>query len=127
MNLSIVHLLDLPNEILIFILKKLNNIDVLYSLLNILNERLNILVQDKMFTSIIDFLPIDDINADDQYKINRFSIEILPIICHNIRSIILKSSYMERILLATNFPHLTELKIFNFDQNVALKYFTRKI
>jgi hypothetical protein len=39
------NLLDLPNEILHRILKNLENIDVLYSLLGIDNQRLNIIVK----------------------------------------------------------------------------------
>ncbi|CAM2727532.1 unnamed protein product [Rotaria socialis] len=47
MNRSNVHLLDLPNEILLTILRKLNNMDVLYSLLDINNGRLDIIMQEK--------------------------------------------------------------------------------
>ena len=40
MNQYKVNLLDLPNEILLIILKKLDNMDVLYSLFDLNNERL---------------------------------------------------------------------------------------
>jgi hypothetical protein len=33
---------------------------------------------------------------------------------------------MERILLAADYPNLTKLKLFNFEQKVALNYFTSK-
>jgi hypothetical protein len=33
---------------------------------------------------------------------------------------------MERILLATDYPNLTELKIFHFQQEIALNYFKSK-
>jgi hypothetical protein len=52
MNRSDVHLLDLPDEILLVLLKKLNNIDVLYALCNINNKRLRILAQEKIFSNI---------------------------------------------------------------------------
>jgi hypothetical protein len=61
MNRSKVHLLDLPDEILLMILKKLNNVDVLYSLLDINNGRLNIVAQENTFTNILKFVSIDDI------------------------------------------------------------------
>ncbi len=47
------HLLDLPNEILFFILKKLENVDVLYSLLGINNQRLDIITQEPIFSKSV--------------------------------------------------------------------------
>ena len=43
MNKHDVQLLDFPNEILFFILEKLGNIDVLYSLFGINNRQLNMI------------------------------------------------------------------------------------
>ncbi|CAF3686864.1 unnamed protein product [Rotaria sp. Silwood1] len=119
MSRSNIHLLDLPNEVLFIILRKLTNIDVLYSLLDINNGRLDILAQDKIFTNILNFVDIDNISL-----IDRFCIDILPRIHHNVKYIILEPVLMEHILLATVYPNLTELKIFNFEQQIALKYFT---
>ena len=121
MNRSNVHLLDLPDEILLIILKKLNNIDVLYSLLDINNGRLNILAQENTFTNILKFVSIDNISL-----IDRFCIDILPRIHHNVKCFIFEPVFMERILLATDYPNLTELKIFHFQQKIALNYFTSK-
>ena len=58
MNRSSVHLLDLPDEILLIILKKLNNRGVLYSLWNIDNQRLSILAQEKKFSGIPDLVSV---------------------------------------------------------------------
>ncbi|CAF4196491.1 unnamed protein product [Rotaria sp. Silwood2] len=55
MNQSDIDLLNLPNEILLVILKKLDNIDVLYSLFGINNKQLDILVEDGVFTNILNF------------------------------------------------------------------------
>ena len=121
MNRSNVHLLDLPDEILLMILKKLNNVDVLYSLLDINNGRLNILAQQNTFTNILKFVSIDDNSI-----IDRFCSDILPRIHHNVKCFILYPVIMERILLATDYPNLTELKIFHFQQEIALNYFTSK-
>jgi hypothetical protein len=121
MNQSNIHLLDLPDEILLIILKKLNNIDVLYSLLDINNGRLNILAQENTFTNTLKFDSIDDISL-----INRFCIDILPIIHHNVKCFILDPVIMKRILRATDYPNLTELKIFHFQQEIVLKHFTSK-
>jgi hypothetical protein len=121
MNRSNVHLLDLPDEILLIILKKLNNVDVLYSLLDINDGRLNILAQENTFTNILKFVSIDNMSL-----IDRFCIDILPRIHHNVKCFILDPVFMSRILLATDYPNLTELKIFHFQREIALNYFTSK-
>ncbi|CAF3294240.1 unnamed protein product [Rotaria socialis] len=84
MSRSNVHLLDLPNEVLLIVLRKLNNISL----------------------------------------IDRFCIDILPRIHHTVKYILLEPVSMERILLATVYPNLTERKLFNFEQQIVSKYFT---
>jgi hypothetical protein len=121
MNRSNVHLLDLPDEILLIILKKLNNIDVLYSLLDINNGRLNILAQENTFTNILKFVSIDDTSL-----IDRFCIDILPRIHRNVKCFIFDPIFMERILLATGYLNLTELEIHHFHKEIAFNYFTSK-
>jgi hypothetical protein len=121
MNRSNVHLLDLPDEILLLILKKLNNVDVLYSLLDINNGRLNILAQQNTFTNILKIPTIYDYSL-----INRLCIDILPRIHHNVKCFIFDSFCMKRFLLATDYPNLTELKILHFKQKFALGYLTSK-
>jgi hypothetical protein len=73
MSRSNVNLLDLPNEILLIILRKLNNVDVLYSLLDINYGRLDMLVQEKTFSNTLNFISIDDNSFLD-----RFSTYIFP-------------------------------------------------
>ncbi|CAM4974203.1 unnamed protein product [Rotaria socialis] len=119
MNRSSIHLLDLPDEILLIILKKLNNIDVLYSLLDINNGRLNILAQENTFTNTVKFVSIDDMCL-----IDRFCIDILPRIHQNGKCFIIDPVFMERILLATSYPNLNKLEIFHFQQQIVLNYFT---
>ncbi|CAF1613392.1 unnamed protein product [Rotaria magnacalcarata] len=119
MNRSNVRLLDLPDEILLIILKKLNNIDVLYSLLDVNNGRLNILAQENTFTNILKFP-----RRYTYALIDRFCIDILPRIHHNVKCFITHPFCMKRILLATDYPNLTELKIFHFKQGITLDYLT---
>ena len=121
MSRSNVLLLDLSDELLLIILRKLGNIDVLYSLMNINNERLDMLAREKTFSSTLNFVCINNISL-----INRFSTDILPRISDNVKYFILEPALMECILLATVYPNLTELKLFNFDRQIALKYFTGK-
>ncbi|CAF1244678.1 unnamed protein product [Rotaria sordida] len=126
MNQSNVSLLDLPNEILITILKKLDNMDVLYSIMNIGNQRLDNLVLEKTFTKTLNFVLTtlnDDIVSIDDSIFNQLCINILPRIDYNVKSLILESVSMERILLAADYPNLTELKIFNFNEPIFAYYF----
>ncbi|CAF4847924.1 unnamed protein product [Rotaria sp. Silwood2] len=81
MNHSNINLLDLPNEILLIILKKLHNMDVLSSLLGVDNQRLDIILQENTFTNNLKFVITtltDDIFSIADPVLNRFCINILP-------------------------------------------------
>ncbi|CAF3503438.1 unnamed protein product, partial [Rotaria sp. Silwood2] len=106
MNHSNINLLDLPNEILLIILKKLDNIDILYSLLDIDNQRLDIILQENIFTNTLNFVLTtltDDISSIVDSILNRFCKNILPRIHYNVKSLILDSTSMEKILLASDY------------------------
>ncbi|CAF3324955.1 unnamed protein product [Rotaria sp. Silwood2] len=123
MNQLDIHLLDLPNEILIIILKKLDNVDVLYSLFGINNERLDILVQDDVFTNTLNFERVSSIT---DHKLDRFCTSILPKIHRCLKKLILEAASMERILVASDYPYLTSLELFNCGQDTIFRYFTGK-
>ncbi len=55
MNYSVISILDLPDEILLIILTKLETADVLYSLVCV-NERLDKIACDVIFTRSIDLV-----------------------------------------------------------------------
>ncbi|CAF2998434.1 unnamed protein product [Rotaria sp. Silwood2] len=127
MNHSNINLLDLPNEILLIILKKLDNIDILYSLLDIDNQRLDIILQENIFTNTLNFVLTtltDDIYSIADSILNRFCKNILPRIHYNVKSLILDSTSMEKILLASDYPNLTQLKLFNCNRKIISRYFT---
>ncbi|CAF1115087.1 unnamed protein product [Adineta steineri] len=120
-------LLDLPDEILLLILKKLNNIDILYSIFGFGYQRLDNLLQENTFTNTLNFVITTsdgDIYSFPYYIITRFCKYILPKIDQNIQYLILDSLSMENILQAGNYPNLTQLKIFNFNDKVFDDYFT---
>lgn len=127
MNQSDVHLLDLPNEMLITILKKLENVDVLYSFFNINHDRLYTLAMTDVFTNTLKFVMP---SATDGYQsisnpiLDRFCMKILPQIDSHVRYLILEPISMERILLATQYSNLHRLKIYNFRQEIVSRYFT---
>jgi hypothetical protein len=122
MNQSHVHLLDLPNEMLFYILNKLDNVAVLYSLFGINNERLDSIIQRKNFSNILNFPS----TIDNTTIIDRFCNIILPRIFSNVKCLIVEPTLMERILHATHYPNLVELKLDNFQRDNSLDYFTGK-
>ncbi|CAF2038806.1 unnamed protein product [Rotaria magnacalcarata] len=129
MNQSKVGLLDLPDEILLTILKKLDNIDVLYSLLDVDNQRLDIIAQGNIFINTLNFVFTtftNDISSINDTMVDRFCINILPRIHYNIKSLTVDSLSMERILFCVDYPNLTELKLFNFNGKIASHYFRDK-
>ncbi|CAM2701658.1 unnamed protein product [Rotaria socialis] len=122
-----VHILDLPDEILLLVLKKLDNIDVLYSLLGINNRRLDVIVQEKIFTDVLSFVSIsnltEEISPISALALNRFRNGILPRIHKNVKSFIVESDSFECILGAATYPNLTQLKIFNFNRAFVSRFF----
>ena len=115
-------LLDLPNEILFYIFKKLNNIDVFNSLFNINNRRIENLIREKNFSETLNFAIIDN-----QTTIDQFCRSILPHIQNNVKCLIVESTSIERILLANDYANLNELKLYNFQQENFRGYITGKI
>ncbi|CAF0940054.1 unnamed protein product [Rotaria sordida] len=127
MNQCNINLLDLPTEILLTILKKLDNMDVLYSLFDVNNQRLDNIIQENTFTNTLNFVLTtltDDFLSISDPILDRFCTNILPRIHYNVKSLTLNSLSMERILLLADYSNLCEIKIFNFNSKIASRYFT---
>jgi hypothetical protein len=123
---SSLHLLDLPNEILLNILKKLDNVDVLYSLLGIDNDRVDSLAQQEIFTNTLNFVSNDHNSLIIDSIVDRFCNHILLRIHSNVKCLIVEPVSMERIFLAAHYPNLSELKLYNFQRETTLRYLTGK-
>jgi len=128
-----VHLLDLSDEILMIIFKKLEKFEILYSLMDI-NMRLDQIVCDSsIITTQITFMkqasllkltsPLPEIVLD------RLCSQILPKIHDKIKWLKLETSSMERILLAANnYSNLRQLDIFIMDtEKTDMHLFTSKM
>jgi hypothetical protein len=129
MQYSYIQLNDLPDEILIYILKKLDNAEVLYSLIGV-DKRLSAIAYDSIFTSTLTLMthPTSRLfNRLPDPILDRFCVQILPKIHHKIRRLNLESSSMERILLSTNYPNLCGLGLYDLDVETAKNLFTGKI
>ncbi|CAF3918688.1 unnamed protein product, partial [Adineta steineri] len=116
MNCITAHLLDLSNEILLIILKKLGPVDVLYSLLNV-NNRLDQMARSINNTKFLNF-------SMNNVQLNRFCCEILPEIHYNIVELTLEIFSMERILLACEYPNLTVIVLTNFLSDILFQNLT---
>lgn len=120
---------DLPDEILMTILKKLSNVEVLYSLIGA-TEQLDRMARDSMF---VDKLPLFQHPPDDcicplpHSILDRFRFEVLPQIHHRIKWLDLESTSMEKILLATNYPSLCGLALYRIDVDKTVSLFTGKL
>ena len=121
MDRSSIHLLDLPDEILLILFKKLDNVDVLHSLIGINHQRLDRLTREKTFSN---FLSFTSTFANNTEAMDRFCIDIEPRIHLNVKRIVVEAAFMERIILAADYPYLTELKLSNFQRDTSLDYFT---
>lgn len=126
MSQSTVQLLDLPNEILFYILKFLDNFDVLYSLSSTKNQRLDSIAHDKTFSHTLDLSSFDYyINKNEPVQ-KRFYKRILPRIHQNVKCLIVDPSFLDEVFRAGEYPHLTELKLLDFQRDTSMHYFTSK-
>jgi hypothetical protein len=124
-----VELNDLPDEILIYILKKLFNVEVLYSLIGV-NKRLHGIVHDPIFTNsltLMRYISDDSINRLSDPILDRFCLQILPSIHHKIKWLNLESSSMKRILLNTSYPNLYGLGLHDVEIETVLSLFIGRI
>jgi hypothetical protein len=129
MNQPNISLLDLPNEILLVIFKKLDNMDVLYSLLRVNNRRLDTLIQENNFASILNFMLPTSLahnHAPVYHSVDEFCTSISGRINHKVKTLIAGSFSMKDILYAARYPNLTELKLFDVDRLTISLYFTGK-
>ncbi|CAF3184626.1 unnamed protein product [Rotaria socialis] len=121
---SLVQLDDLPDEVLMIILKKLDSYEVLYSLISV-NKRLNTLVHDSIFTShltLMKRLANDSISPLSERILHRFYSQILPEIHYKIQWLNIESSSMERIL-SENYPNLHGLGLYNLEMETTTHLF----
>ncbi|CAF4611899.1 unnamed protein product [Rotaria socialis] len=127
MEYSCVELNDLPDEILLIILKKLDNLEVLYSLQGV-NERLNEIIRDPTCTSHLTFVkwsPKEFINKFSSNVIfDRVCLQILPEISMKIKWLDLESSSMKQILHSTDYPNLNGLGLYNVERETSRSLFT---
>jgi hypothetical protein len=128
MTHSTLHLLDLPDEILLIILSKISNLDVLYSLIGV-NKKLDRLACDIVHIRSIDFIRTtsnDEIHSLSDKILDRFCQNILPRIHKNIECLTLESSSISRIFHSTDYPKLFKLILPELDPEFVSLNFNGK-
>lgn len=119
---------DLPDELLIMIFKKLSNLQVLHSLMDV-HMRFNRILLDSTFTDHLALLKwsVDHIISPlSDTILDQFCKHIIPKIHHNVKWLAIESSSMERILLAAKYPNLNGLALFNISEEIAQRLFNGK-
>jgi hypothetical protein len=123
-----VQLTDLPDEILVVILKKLKNVEVLYSSIGV-NIRLDQVAIDPIFTEHLSLITRSSngfINSLDDSMLDRFCTEILPRIHCKIKWLTLKLSYIERLFRTLDYPNLISLSLYNVESKTVIRLFAGK-
>lgn len=113
---------DLPDEILLLILKNLHNCEALYSFHDV-NQRFNRIMHDPIFSSRLNF-----VKWSCHKIVNRFSSNLidqfLPSICKRIQWFNLESSFVRHFLSAYKYPNLSGLGLYNVDEETINFLFT---
>ncbi|CAF2857008.1 unnamed protein product [Rotaria sp. Silwood2] len=108
---SSVQLIDLPDELLLIIFKKLNNVELLYSLMCI-NKQLDRILYDSIVTRRLTLIRSSSnrhfFSLRDE-MLDRFCLEILPKIHRKIEWLTVESLSMERIFLVDDYSNLCQL------------------
>ena len=120
--------LHLPDEILLIIMSKISNIDVLHSLMGTC-EKLDRLACDLVHTRSID---LTETTSNDQIRplsdemLDRFCENILPRIHQNIECLTAESSSIHRIFQSIEYPKLFKLILPELDLESVSQYFNGK-
>ncbi|CAF3314482.1 unnamed protein product [Rotaria socialis] len=125
MNRSVANISVLCDELLLNIFSKLSNIDVLYSFIGV-NQRFDKLARDITFTQSIDLTIISsnkDKNSRTNSILDRFYLDIIPRIQHNIECFTLDSLSMERALCIGNYSKFHKLNLVKLKIEMAFHIF----
>jgi hypothetical protein len=118
------NILDLPDEVLFIILKKIKTIEVLSSLVDV-NQR---------YTRDLDMTCMTTINSlydqtlpTNTQVLSKICKHILPRIHHQLHKLTVEEYSMKEILLAANYPQLYSLSLFNFQEVTLRQYLIGKV
>jgi hypothetical protein len=128
LDMSNLNILDLPDEILFIIFKKLNMVDVLYSLVDV-NRQLDRLALDFLYIRHLDITTNMTIKSlynqtfsIDTQVLSRICEKILPRIHHQVQKLTVEQYSMKQVLVAASYPQLYSLSLLNFQEKILYQY-----
>lgn len=124
-NNLVIGFIDLPDEVLLTIFQKLDNIHLLFSLLGV-SPKLDKIVCDITCTQSIDLstlLPNDANDSRNNAILDRFYTRILPRIHNNVESFIVHASSLQHILRASYYSNLRKLTLVNLAIDMVPRFF----
>jgi len=125
-NTNDINILDLPDEMLLIILSKLDMVDVFYSIVD-LNKRFNQLVLDPLYIHHLDLTvktSLDHNSPVDNQVFDQIRTKVLPRIHDKVNKITVTSPSMEFIFNTVDYPQLHSLSLVDFQQETLLQYLT---
>jgi hypothetical protein len=129
LNNNHLNILDLPDEILYIIFKKLDMVDVLYSLVDV-NQQFNRLVLDSLYVRDLNLTTNITINSVyghifpiDTQVLSRICEKILSRINHQVHKLTVEP-YSIKDILAVNYPQLYSLSLIYFQKETLNQYLT---
>ncbi|UJR06917.1 hypothetical protein I4U23_011206 [Adineta vaga] len=127
MTHSTANILTLSDEILLNIFNKLDNMDVLYSLIGV-NRKLDRVARDRSFTEALDFVKISDNakNLEISFILDRFCLDIIPRIEHCIKCLTIDLFSIDRLLPIGNYSQLHKLTLNNVEYAIIYEMFNSK-
>ncbi len=121
--------MDLPDEMLLSIVNRLNNIDILYSLVDV-NQRFDQLALNSVYIRDLDFTAnsLLDGRSQEYYQfINRICKNLLSRIHHQVNTLTLDHISMKHVLHTFNFPQLHSLSLVLHRSETFVQYLTGMI
>ena len=120
-----INMLDLPDEILFLILRKLQMVDVLYSLANT-HQRFRRLASDPLYINDLDMTNVmkitslyQNISSIDIHVLSNICQNILPLIHHKVSKLTVEQCSIKSILHAMgDSPKLYSLSLLNFQGDI---------
>jgi hypothetical protein len=124
LNKNELNILDIPDEIFFIIFKKLNMVEVLYSLVDV-NRRFDRLALDSLYINNLNMTDTMTVNSFyeqpcsiDAQVISKISEKILSRIHDQVHKLTIEEFSIEPILLAANYPQLYSLSLINFQEEM---------
>lgn len=119
-------LLDLPDELLLAIVDKLNSVDAIVALTTV-HHRLDSLLHDRLFVRALDFTArswTDDRCSIDDRTLSVMCHAILPHIHHHVTSLTLDANSVDRVLEAVDFPQVSSLTLHDVPRQTLCRQLT---